>query len=95
VKSAILGARNLPDGVEVLLFGSVCYRAKPKDVDILFIYDATSLRPEAAYARLRPFIDAVTNDVGIRVHSTILSREEAQASRFVELVEPVALEAIG
>lgn len=88
VRNAVENVEDLPDGSRVFLFGSACYRSHPRDIDILYIYDANSVPPRDAYARFRPVSNEITRSVGVNVHATVLSTTEVQESRFLERVEP-------
>ncbi len=89
VKNAVGNAKHLPNGVQVFIFGSACYCTHPNDIDILFVYDSSSLPPQSAYAALRPIMTEVEKVVGIPVHSVVLSQDEARMSGFMDTVEPV------
>lgn len=95
VKSIVANTKRLPDGVDVFVFGSACYRIHPNDIDMLFIYDANLLPPQSAYSAIRPLIVDIQNKVSLSVHSVILTRREASDSRFVDEVEPIRLRPTG
>jgi len=91
VRNAVQNARGLPDGVQVFLFGSVCYRDHPNDIDMLFVYDASLLPPRSAYGAFRPLMAEIEAMVDIPIRSVVLSQDEARESGFVEEVEPIEL----
>jgi hypothetical protein len=58
---------------------------------MLFVYDATVVPSDVAYAAFKPVMREVESKVGIRVNAVVLSVDEARASRFVEQVCPIEL----
>ena len=91
VRSVVKNAESLPDGVQVFLFGSACYREHPNDIDLLFVYDANVLPARSAYAALKPLMLEIESIVSVPVRSVVLSDDEAGSSRFIEQVEPIEL----
>jgi hypothetical protein len=91
VRNVVKNAENLPSGVYIYLFGSACYRQQPEDIDILYVYDASIVPSDTAYARFRPLSRSIEDAVGIRVHPTVLSTKELMESSFLERVEPIEL----
>ena len=87
-------ATGLPDGASVYLFGSACYRNRPNDIDMLFVYNASLLPPATAYAAFKPLIRRIESEVAIPVHPVVLSEREAQESGFIEDIEPIALKSM-
>lgn len=91
VKIAVENAKNIPDGVQVFLFGSACYRDQPNDIDLLIIYDSDIMSAESAYAELLPLLADIRAITVIPVRPVILSDQEARDSHFIEDVEPIEL----
>lgn len=77
------------------VFGSACHHDRPNDLDMLFVYDSTVVPCDAAYAAFEPLIQLVEDKVGIRVHSVVLSVDEARNSGFVEQVAAIELRSTG
>lgn len=91
MKKAVGNARSLPDGVQVFLFGSACYRNNPNDIDMLFVYDSSLIPPKSAYPAFRPIITEIEKMVGISVRSVVLSQDEARETGFIDEIEPIQL----
>lgn len=91
VKHVVENAKNLPDGVQVFLFGSACYREQPNDIDMLFVYDSHVIPARSAYAVLQPLMADIRDTADVPVRPVILSDNEARASHFIEDVEPIEL----
>ena len=91
VKIAVENAKNVPEGIQVFLFGSACYRVQPSDIDMLIVYDADIISAESAYAKMQPLLAEIRAITVIPVRPVILSDQEARDSHFIEDVEPIEL----
>ena len=91
MRKVVENAQDIPSGVRIYLFGSACYRQRPNDIDMLYVYDATIVPTDTAYSRFQPLSRRIEEAVGIHVHHTVLSPKEAMESRFIERIEPVEL----
>lgn len=77
------------------MFGSACYRIRPNDIDMLFIYDASLLPPGTAYSAFKPLMTDIEHSVGIPIHSVVLSQDEASKTGPLWLKEPLKIYASG
>jgi hypothetical protein len=91
VTKSVASAKNLPSGARVFIFGSACYREDPNDIDMLFLYDSSTLPPHAAYSAFQPLLKLINKAINKSIHSIVLSIEEAEASHFIKNVEPIEL----
>ncbi len=91
VTRVVKNAKSLPDGVQVFLFGSACYRENPNDIDMLFVYDAGVIPARSAYATLQPLMLEIQKIADVPVRPVVLSDHEARASGFIEDVEAIEL----
>ena len=91
MRRVVENAKHLPSGVRIYLFGSACYRERPNDIDLLYVYDATTVPTDTAYSRFQPLSRQIEDVVGIRVHPTVLSTKEAMESLFIERIEHIEL----
>lgn len=92
-KRLVANVTNDLGGANIFLFGSSRYLERPSDLDVLFVYDPIVVAPRNAYSQFRPIIDAIEEGTGLRVHPVILSKQEEEATNFMELVEPILLHA--
>ena len=94
VKNVVGNATGLPDGASVYLFGSACYRDRPHDVDMLFVYNTSLLPPATAYTAFKPLVRLIESEVAIPVHPIVLSEHEARKTGFIEDIEPIVLKSM-
>ena len=80
---------GVPDRIKIYVFGSAVYHTKPRDVDLLFIYDETQDPPNTAYSKIRPMLFTLAADFETPIHPIILSKSELAESEFMDIAEPV------
>jgi predicted nucleotidyltransferase len=84
---------NLPDGIQVWVFGSAKDSADPCDLDILVVYDPAKLEPERACYAMKSFFARLAHAAQLKVHAVILSQLEELQVRFVETEKAMPFEA--
>jgi predicted nucleotidyltransferase len=83
---------ELPEGSSVYVFGSALSSAQPKDIDILVVYDPMVCSPSRAYAYHEQFLNQLAEMIELPIDITLLSKTEADETRFVESESCVPLE---
>jgi predicted nucleotidyltransferase len=84
IKQCIVEAGNRPDSVRFYLFGSVIDGSMGSDIDLLCVYDADSLPPDQAYAKLMPLFKNLSGRFGLPVHPVLLTNTEETQVRFID-----------
>lgn len=84
----------LPEGVSVFVFGSALQQGgSPKDLDVLFVYDALTIPPQRIYEIVELVRSALSRIQPLPVHPLVLSRSEEAAERFLARNKSLPLDA--
>jgi hypothetical protein len=86
----LLAMRSVQDvvgneGVALYIFGSALQTLQPDDLDLLIVYDNRLLSVENALSFRRGLSKSITDALELPADLVLLSKCEAQQSRFVEL----------
>lgn len=83
---------GLPSGSIAFVFGSVLRSSRPKDFDLLIVYNPTICPSDRAYAAHRQFSSGIEQKMGLRVDMTLLTYEEERHSFFIQRTGAIPLE---
>ena len=76
-----VNAKHL-EGFDVFVFGSSQFDDSPNDLDLLFVYDDTIVKPANAYFQLRPALKSLRDNLELPIHHVVLSLAEDQRTEF-------------
>lgn len=75
---------TIPRGVEVYVFGSSLVKhSRPRDLDLLFVYDPDQVPHGRAYEHVRIICAQLELLQKLRTHPTVLSQSEEASERFI------------
>ena len=74
---------ELPEGSKAFVFGSVLRDARPKDFDLLVVYDQSLCPPNSAYRLHSSFLRSLEQQMGLTVDMTLLTYREEERSGFI------------
>ena len=74
------------------MFGSALRSQRPRDLDLLCVYDPKRVVPSAAYGQMRLLVRALSDALNTPVDPTILSDSEAVETDFESQEHCVMLE---
>jgi hypothetical protein len=87
----VANTANHLDGVQVYLFGSSCFADEPYDIDLLFVYDQSTIMPNEAYAHFQPIIRELEQTSGIPVHPVVITLGEERDTNFIKRVKAILI----
>ena len=73
----------LPDGSRAFYFGSGLGKRRPRDLDVLIVYDSAKCQPRDAYREHLRFIESLEARLSIPVDATLLTAEEERNCSFI------------
>ncbi len=73
------------ESIALYIFGSALRTFQPNDLDLLLIYDRQLLSTESALSLRRRLSKSIAMELGFPADLVLLSKSEAQQSRFVEM----------
>jgi len=85
-------ATRIPSCSQAYVFGSALHSAAPNDLDLLVVYDPDACPPSDAYKRHAELCESLKAALGLPVHLTPLTQDEAKSVSFVERMNAIPLE---
>lgn len=83
---------DLPRGSIAFVFGSVLWSSRPRDFDLLIVYNPSICPSDRAYTEHRRFSTGIEQKMGLRVDMTLLTYDEEKHSSFIQRTGAVPVE---
>jgi len=89
----IIGSKiiEVPNDIEVFVFGSVLISDSPNDLDIIIIYDNGVISSRDIYKYTSNFIENLSGVTDLFIDITYLTKSENENIDFVNLVSAISL----